>query len=41
MDIGPERENDKRLAKMDSDCYLIQFVLCLQVYYKPLITGNT
>jgi len=30
----------KELAKMDGDCYLIQFVLCLQVYYKPLITGN-
>ena len=35
------RQNDKRLAKMDSDCYLIQVVLCLQVYCKPLIMGNT
>ena len=33
--------NDKKLAKVDGDCYLIQFVLWLQVYCKDLITGNS
>jgi hypothetical protein len=33
--------NDKKLAKVDGGCYLIQFVLWLQVYCKGLITGNS
>jgi len=31
----------KELAKKDVDWYLIEFVLWLQMYYKPLIMGNT
>ncbi len=40
MHIFGHRSN-KKLAKMDGDCYLIQFVLWLQVYFEPLITGST
>jgi len=32
---------DKKLAKVDGDCYLIQFVLSAEVYCKGLITGNS
>jgi hypothetical protein len=34
-------QGNKKLAKVDGDCYPIRFVLSSELYCKPLITGNS